>query len=796
MRKFLTKERQAPFLLGILLLISAVFIYHRFVFGDELWVFIDPDIGSDTFQQYLPHYHTVVNHIREGTFTFWDFNHGFGTNVFNLNLFDPTLILIYALGVVFGPEHIAWYLVYMQVLRIVLAGLVFYYYLSCFSFSERTKCLIAYIYALNGFQMVWGQHYQFGMSVIYLPLLLLVTERCMRRQRFHPPVVLAVWITTIYSAYRSYMMFVCLGFYIFIRLFAMQKQPLKKNFRMLGILYGSMLLGIGMGAFTLLPTAYVFSGMSGRVVDRQYGLVEWLGRSFLPYERLHYKTLFYKLFSSYLEGLSKLENPKVLYTGLLNYYEDPNVFCSTLFLILGCQYVCCIPRLFASKKQKILHYGLLGVLGFCLMFPFCGLAMNGFTDTSNRHMFVMIPFFCLIMAKMLNDLERKRIFSYLGFGAALLLILFVFVRKYPAIVFLSHKRNLLILSITGILMAAALLCLAKCQKQNFQKIIGALLFGFVIVNMVSEGYTSTLERLTLRKNNTEYFEALYNQDTQDALAWLREHDPEFYRVEKDFDAGSVCLDSLVQNYRGTSTYNSTMNQNIKRFTAILYPDFWYNDLAHYRFRMIEKGQPFADLCGVRYLLSRNGDKDDPYDKSGYRPIQKFGEIQIYENKNATSLGRFYADTVTYSEFKEYLQENGISKARDYILDHLVVEDLPKSLELTHSSEKASAKAVVIEAPVKDTNLKGTVDAPCDGYVMFAIPFEKGWDVYVDGERQELVKANLGFFGISVEKGLHQIELRYHAPGFSQGLAVSLLCWIVFVFLLGFFSKKSKMNSER
>ena len=103
MRKFLTKERQAPFLLGILLLISAVFIYHRFLFGDELWVFIDPDIGSDTFQQYLPHYHTVVNHIREGTFAFWDFNHGFGTNVFNLNLFDPTLILIYALGVVFGP---------------------------------------------------------------------------------------------------------------------------------------------------------------------------------------------------------------------------------------------------------------------------------------------------------------------------------------------------------------------------------------------------------------------------------------------------------------------------------------------------------------------------------------------------------------------------------------------------------------------------------------------------------------------------------------------------------------------
>ncbi len=130
MKKILNERRLAPILVTFLLLASAVFIYRRFLFGDELWVFVGLDIGSDTVQQYLHHYNTIINHIREGTFSFWDFNNGFGTNMFNLNMFDPALILVYALGVLFGPEHIAWYLVYMQIGQITLAGLVFYHYLS------------------------------------------------------------------------------------------------------------------------------------------------------------------------------------------------------------------------------------------------------------------------------------------------------------------------------------------------------------------------------------------------------------------------------------------------------------------------------------------------------------------------------------------------------------------------------------------------------------------------------------------------------------------------------------------
>lgn len=781
MKKILNERRLAPILVTFLLLASAVFIYRRFLFGDELWVFVGLDIGSDTVQQYLHHYNTIINHIREGTFSFWDFNNGFGTNMFNLNMFDPALILVYALGVLFGPEHIAWYLVYMQIGQITLAGLVFYHYLSCFSFSKKTKCIAAYIYGLNGFLLVWGQHYQFGMAAVILPLLLWSVERCLRRQRFHPPMVLAVWLAAVYSTYLGYMMFVCLGFYILVRLFGMGKGSAKGKWRMLGILYGSMLLGIGMGAVVLFPSAFTIFGISGRL-ESQAGLFERIGNSLLPYKGIHYKTLFYKFFSSYLEGLTQVKETNVLYTGAINYYEDPNVFCSTLFLVLGCQYVFCLPRLPISRNQKLLRSGLLGLLAFCLALPFCGLVMNGFSTTINRHTFLMMPFFCLIIAQMTDEILRRQIFSYMGFGVALLLLSFVLMRKYPAITFLSHKQNLLTLTVTGVCMIGVLLCLAKCRRRNLQNILCGLLLCLTVVNMVSEGYTSTLERLTLRKDNAQYFGDLYDPDVQKALAWLKKRDPQFYRVEKDFDAGSICMDSLSQSYRGVSTYNATINRNILEFTATLYPNFWFGDQNHYRFRMVKEEQEFAKLCGIRYLLSRGGEENDPFDKSGYRLLQKFGKIQVYENKDAVSLGRFYTNAVSRQDFDYYLEENGRQKAQDYILDYLVLEGVG-SKDSTYGHVKASSEAVVIDAPKKDNHLQGVVQAPQDGYVMFSIPYEKGWKIYVDGERQEIRKANLGFQGIAVTKGEHQIELKYQAPGLLQGLAVSIVCGLLFLSLV-------------
>ena len=161
------QQMRTVLILEVLLFFSGFLVYWDYVFGNHFLAFgTFADVGSDTVQQYLMHYHSVVNHIRNGNVSFWDFNNGFGINVFQMNLFDPTLILLYLIGLIRGANHIWGALVYVQILRILLAGLAGYLFLSEFQFSERSKLLAAYIYGLNGFLMVWGQHYQFGIITI------------------------------------------------------------------------------------------------------------------------------------------------------------------------------------------------------------------------------------------------------------------------------------------------------------------------------------------------------------------------------------------------------------------------------------------------------------------------------------------------------------------------------------------------------------------------------------------------------------------------------------------------------
>ena len=108
---------------------------------------------------------------------------GMGTNMFSLSLFDPSLILLYLIGVVLGPAHMLFYLVWLQVLKVLAAGWVFYLFLSEFTYSRQAKFLAAFAYGMNGYLMVWGQHYQFGMVTIYLPLILLFEEKFLRGEK-------------------------------------------------------------------------------------------------------------------------------------------------------------------------------------------------------------------------------------------------------------------------------------------------------------------------------------------------------------------------------------------------------------------------------------------------------------------------------------------------------------------------------------------------------------------------------------------------------------------------------------
>ena len=91
----------------------------------------------------------------------------------------------------------------------------------------------------------------------------------------------------------------------------------------------------------------------------------------------------------------------------------------------------------------------------------------------------------------------------------------------------------------------------------------------------------------------------------------------------------------------------------------------------------------------------------------------------------------------------------------------------------------------IDSTSTDSHLTGTVTTTKDDQLMFtSIPYDEGWNIYVDGEKVELYEANNALIAFYVEgAGHHTIEMRYMPTVIAIGLIVSITCLVVFIALL-------------
>lgn len=75
----------------------------------------------------------------------------------------------------------------------------------------------------------------------------------------------------------------------------------------------------------------------------------------------------------------------------------------------------------------------------------------------------------------------------------------------------------------------------------------------------------------------------------------------------------------------------------------------------------------------------------------------------------------------------------------------------------------------------DTYIKGKIHAARDGVFMTSVLYEKGWKLYVDGERREIEDPVGGdFIATDLTAGDHEIELRYVPDGFVPGVVLTIL----------------------
>lgn len=79
-------------------------------------------------------------------------------------------------------------------------------------------------------------------------------------------------------------------------------------------------------------------------------------------------------------------------------------------------------------------------------------------------------------------------------------------------------------------------------------------------------------------------------------------------------------------------------------------------------------------------------------------------------------------------------------------------------------------------------IAGRIEAEKAGYFITSIPYDKSFEIWVDGKKIRGEKVNTAFLGCRIEKGEHEIKLVYHAPGAWEGKLLSLAGAVILLLL--------------
>ncbi len=754
--------------LTALMAFSAVIVFSPFIFGGKAYIY--SDIGRDTYDVYYPFFMSLLNKIQAHDFSFWNFEMGFGANVLSRQA-DIGSIFTY-ITLLFGKENFKYALAYVQILKIFLSGYFCWIYLSNFDFDSKAKVTASYIFAFNGFTVLWGQHYFFATACLDAVLVLCAIESCFKNKKGIIYLSLATAIVLINSYYFAYMVLLFAAVYTLIRCVSIYtKSEISKAIKNLAGILTSVLVGIAMSFFLFLPSVYQSLTTTSRISGNGSLLQRIIPMITAVYNPEEIKSLLLKFLSNNLQGKGGT------YYGILNYYEAPMLFfsCLTFFvaiLLLSEK----ILEIKSNTKKSVI--GLLEVLivVFLIFSPFPSTVFNGFVKPVFRFTFLLMPVFAVAYAYTLDRIFKGKLkfaFAQISVsGIAALLISYNLIdwqaTDYTASYYTGIMCVCVIAGVTVLALALQIKSLPKFFKTTAALGIVLILFA----NVTLESYITTARRDFASDTFYEKLSCdVANSDVEDAVEYLKSTDSSFYRIDKMFSDIPEWNDAQLQNYYSISSYNSVENHNILDFIDEFVPEAVTGPAHHYySLRGCYENENAVSLLGVKYILSYKDISDIP----SYTPIAQFGELTVYQNSGTDSIARFFTNCITYEEYTSLKQAG----KEINLLETLV---LSTDAEISADAPINSNNSVTVNSlNGKSNKVTAYIDAETDGWVFLSIPYEDGWKAYIDGEEAEIVQADLGFSAVKTASGEHTLTMEYNTPLFKQGVAVSVAGVMMFI----------------
>lgn len=735
--------------------------------GPYLLLNIPLEYGGDLKPSWYAFYSELQNLVsiskilRTGTLPFYSFKMFLGNNFWASKGF-------YVLGDIFNyltlwlPVHFYTVFEIQTIIKVILAGSLFYVYISKLSKNFKANVISSISYALSSWLIFFIGQLSFASFYALLPIYLIGIEAYLNDKKK----ILFIGATAI-LLFTNYYLFYSLSLFTVIYFsyrYYLINHGFKNFINSTLTIIAYYLLGVLITSILTLPTILYMFGS-----DRVGGF--W------------FNDLFY-MARIYLHQLVALFTPTHAYIYLQNPFEtgyhttrELLLWGGTLSSILLTQVLTDTDKFF--KKATIIVYLILCII---IIFPLGGSIMHGFSEASFRWTFLLIIFNILISNRYISNLDqintktlKLTTLSFILIGGFVLLFrvnqiapLNEIFNLFPRTVFIYIINFILIVLFTIIIL------LENKYKFVLLTILSFIeLAGFASYNVAFNRMDTNIT-WDFTKRATSVLQS-YPNELNNYLNTLDPNNPNlYYRV-------FVPHESLYWSYshnmnihyqlNGLMTYDSTYSPSFNDLKNIApqVKDFESNWIFNI------KDPQLVDFLNVKYAIVIDENelphKDFTLITDSYR-----GSLKIYSNNRYRSLGVTYSKIMTYSTLND-LYKNDTS----YLNSTLVVKE--KDFEEVKSYLKSDSQAFLQNVSYYDNQLHGLVESKGNSFMVLTLPYDDGWKIQINGVYTNKYQVNGGFIGIPVNDGINTLDMYFVPKGFKLGFILSAISSLVYLILI-------------
>ncbi len=769
-------------------------------------------LSGDMYAQYYP----LFNYLKEvfnGTNSiFYSFFKGLGGTMYGTIFYylsSPLNLLL----VLVDKQYIPEFMTYLIIIKLSLCGLTMYLYMRKKYKKDNLVLLIfSLCYAFMGYNLNYFINIMWLDVVIIAPLVLIGLEKIIEDKS---PInyIITLFVAIFSNYYISYMLCIfCVLYFIYEVLIKYNikkdKEIIKKITKKFVI--SSILTGL-MCSFFLIPCIFEMLNY---------------GRGTKISEVLVFDYNFFDLFSKTYIGTLNLNNT-------LN-YTSMNLYCS--IIVIPLVYIF-ITNKNINKKERLYTAIIILIMVIPCFIKIFDYIWHLFTVPffySFRYSFLLCLFLIRISYKSYENLKIKKdtilLYMALYLIISIYFIIITFFGNYYS--FLNYK----LIWITIALLISYFIVLIFVKNNNKKNILIASLI--LIDNILN---------ISIIFNNSEFAERKeinYNYETI-----IKEYKGDSIELKSN---NSHYNNSLIYSYRGINTFLSTINYRNIEFLS----KAGHNETDFTNLYLFDLQSPIIDsLIGPRIIISDEPDnsrklktkvennayiyenknvlsigyiiKDEcndinfefPYDQKVFECITGtnesfYKEVPIknniddeytYETKKDTL---YYIYTKNNEDAFENNKKNIIYKSTDYYIlksnDNLLKINLKQSTEKNikvyyfdykkYEETLNNIKFEQLDYEIDKNILKGKINSN-GGTLMIKLPYEKGFEIYVNGKLKEYKKVLNTFIGVELEQGESDILVRYKQPGLEIGIIMSISSIIACTIYVTSCRKKNKYEEK-